>query len=502
MSNWQNRISPHQIAIWLIIILAIIAAPFLGYAAADQGLAVTIFFGGIVFAFIWTFTVKDRWWVPFPAALVFSGSFWVGFSIPAHELALLICILPLILSLMTRWTGPIYGRTKIAPAIHLLTLYLVAHWIGSLTYNGLHQMGGGGNVTRRYMTAFWPLILFYFFYFFGKSQHLKQALILMYLAAAARVGMGVFGYFAPGFYYIPGINYILPAGNAGDLRTSGLILSQLSLCFFFLNSRFRYRFLNFNLFFLGAISVAFGGGRGSLIVLFFLIFFWTVIYRKPIFLLLTAMIIGVLVGTINSNPEYINSMPPNAQRTLSILLISDKGLVVQQGTSVSDRWHARLMEAGRKRWLESAGSIFVGNGVRPFDSSFWDKSQSGDAYFESMLEIASQTGSYESGLWTVLAIFGAFGLLLYANTFYFLLKGPTKSLLQNRIVDQNHAFYFMALFQTVTWIVFCWGQGSFPSLELMLALLSKAAYDDAQKESLIQKEPVYTPLSSVHFDSL
>ena len=75
----------------------------------------------------WAFLAREYWWLLLPAAVSFSGYFYFGFKIILYEIGLLLCLLPLPLSLATSQASMQQSRSKLSPAIFILTGYLAIH---------------------------------------------------------------------------------------------------------------------------------------------------------------------------------------------------------------------------------------------------------------------------------------------------------------------------------------------------------------------------------------
>ena len=74
-------------------------------------------------------------------------------------------------------------------------------------------------------------------------------------------------------------------------------------------------------------------------------------------------------------------------------------------------------------------------------------------------------------------------MVLYIIVFSYFLGPVIRSLWHNQICDPAQAFAFMAVASMVIWVGFCWGVGHFPSQQLMLAVIARAAYDDQQEQA-------------------
>lgn len=487
MTTLANKVTNQRVFIWLVTIVGILLSPVLAWAICFYGYQMALIALGLVIVAGWAFMARDHWWVPFPASIVMSGTFYYGFKIPMHEMTLLICLLPLALALSTRWQGAIPGRRYPDSSVFLLTFYLIVHCLGSLIYNKMHGLGGAHNVIRSYMSALWPMILFFTFYFFGNSKYIRTAFFLMYCAALLRFILGVISYFYPAFTYIPGINYVPPTlvaggvtAGGGDLRVSCVWLATLSLCYFLIKRGRFLRLFNFLTIIACAIFIVFGGGRLTLLNFAAVFIYLAFIYRNFLFLFLLGLVFSSMLLFLNLNSQVLESLPQNIQRSLSGYILKPNSVSAQEMTEGSTQWHHQLAEAGKKRWLQTPTSIMVGHGMRPFNAELW----TGD--FEDQMKVAEGNGAYESSYWTILTVTGLVGLILYLNVFRFLLWDSLPLLWRHGVHDYQSALVFMTSYNIVWLIAFGWISGGFPSVEIMFGLLAKTLHDDQkwqQKEA-------------------
>ncbi len=101
---------------------------------------------------------------------------------------------------------------------------------------------------------------------------------------------------------------------------------------------------------------------------------------------------------------------------------------------------------------------------------------------EDYLESSAKVGAYESGWWTVIAVTGLTGFMLYLAALLYLLRRLLPILLRDRVHDHRHAFAFMAVFGIIIWLVLGWTNGGFPSTEIMFGFLALLAIDDEKAE--------------------
>lgn len=429
-------------------------------------------------AVAWIIFARDRWWVVIPMAGAIGGYFYFGHKIYTTEVALLACFAPLAIARSIRAPGLISTQPFAAPAaMYALVYYLVAHWAGSCIYNGLNGESGYGNVARVYLTPVGLIAFALMFRKYGSTRYIPLALSLTYWAALFRVAAGFAIYFTNSFAYIPIINYVLPGSThsrSADLRASGLVLLSISLCYLLINKRIGYKLVHWIVLIISCVAIAFGAGRTSIILGASAILFAAALYRKVIpFVVSFATVLGV-VFILNTDTAILNHFPPGVQRTLSILLLNRTDAAYYGRTTTSDEWHEELRSVAYSRWTQSWNTFFFGTGVRPFDVSTAEYA-SGITTTAELLEAASKVGAYESGWWTVIAVTGAVGLLLYLVVLLFLLRRLLPVLIKEKVSDHAHAFAFLAVFGIINWLILGWTNGSFPSTEIMFGFIAVGA---------------------------
>ena len=441
-----------------------------------------------VFVGIWMLAAQELWWMLLPAAYSFGGLFWFGFRIYTHEVALFLTLLALLPWLLAT-TARIRPRPQIPTSVFLLAAYLAIHGIVSVYISILSGEGGVGNIGRVYFRGFWPVVFLLTFYWFGSTRLLGLVLAVIYGSAMIRVSLGLVGYFWPSVLYIPVISFVFPAAYTGgiDLRESALVLVPVAFCYARLaRSRFKALF-HTALIVLGGALVLLGGSRVSLGIFCAIALCWATFHKR--FVLLAVLALGLL-GTVlflSSDPTVLDPLPLRIRRTLSILVIPGPNSEVHRMVASSDYWHYHLMRRAAERWLESPQSFLVGHRVHRFDEAMF-KGFTTDLRVKA--EVSATMGYYESGLWTVLAVFGCVGAILYILVFWWLLRDIVFDLFRNGVCDYRHAFYFLAVSGILIWFVFSWIAGHLPSWQLMLAAIAKAAHEDARYETSInENEP-------------
>ena len=480
------EVAGEKLFIWLLIFLGAIVAILAGLMIGTYSIPVFIIFMTLGLAITWIVGARERWWLLVPAAGTLGGFFYFGYKIYPHEIALFACVAPLALLLALRATPTGLHRTAFPKTMYILGAYLISHWLGSNIYNWIEGSAGYGNVSRAYFNASWAVFFVFLFWRYGSTKYIAAALLLSYLAAFARVIMGILFYFSDAFAYIPVINYVLPGSTfsrSDDLRWSGLALATLATCYFLMKKGFLKKSFHAIVFFGSCAAVLLGSGRTVVVLAGALPLFVAVLYRKIVPLFVTSTVLLAIIVLINSNPTVLNPFPFPVQRSLSILLLNKDEAALYGKTEGSDEWHAGLRKIAYSKWTQSWQTFLFGTGIRPFDVTVGEARPGSTLTMADLMYSAAKVGSYESGWWTVLTVSGVVGLVLYASVLFYLLRKLVPVLLRERVSDHSHAFAFMAVFGITIWIGLGWTNGGFPSTEILFGFLALAALEDRQSKS-------------------
>ena len=478
----DRQIFGPRVGLGLMTGLGLVVCAAIGLTMGSNSLPIVIVIATIVLALIWVTRAKQRWWLLVPAAGTLGGYFWFGFKLYPHEVALAGSLIPLMITTAIRRSDRIENRPPFPAVLYLLSLYLLAHWLGSNIYNKLDGGGGYGNVTRAYFNAYWVIIFLIAFWRFGSTEYIPAALFLSYLAAAFRVIVGLLTYFTSAFAYIPVINYVLPGSThsrGADLRASGLTLATLAACYFLVQKGFARKSFHFLIFLGSCVALLFGSGRTVLVLVCLIPIFAALLYRRVVPLIFSLLAVTTVLVVLNAQPALLDHVSFPVQRSASILLF-DQAQADKYGlTESSDEWHANLRVLGFKKWTESWHNFLFGTGIRPYDNAI-SETIAGVTTNEDYLESSAKVGAYESGWWTVIAVTGLVGLILYLIVLIYLLRRLLPILLREKVRDHAHAFAFMAVFGIVIWLGLGWTNGGFPSTEIMFGFLALLAIEDGR----------------------
>lgn len=421
-----------------------------------------------------------------------GGLFYFGFRIYVHELSVIVTIIPLVGAIILKKGSQVAKRSAYDTVAFLLLLYLCAHLIGCLVYNKANNLGGLGNVVRRYADAIWPLLLVFPIVLYADFRQVKLALRLVLVATLSRWTIGAFGVLSgrDDILFIPILNYMPANGGAfADLRVTGAALAAIAIVWLVIARGCLARLIYLGLIGLGIVSTLFGSGRIALLSAALMIAFSCVVFRKWSLLGLGGGAGLVLVILINVSPDGLWELHPTVRRSASGFIL-DSSISEQIGeTGLSNQWHDRLIGEAQKVWLESAPSILFGSGVLPFVESAWSKEATGALYFDSMVGMARDTKRFESGLWSTLATFGVVGTALFVLCLVRILSLLLPHVMTGRIESATDGLAFLATFQCIVWLLLCWVSGDYPSYPIFLGLVAVAALkqqnDEHKKASLM-----------------
>jgi len=426
-----------------------------------------------LFSVAWVLFSRGAWWFTVPTALCLGGMLNIGFKIYSYEFGFFLALIAAIPIALTRGSGR--SRTSfLPPALVALGVYL-AFRMGVDLYMGLMDGYPLGNIFRVYVIGLWPLVFAIPFVFLGSTKHLKTALWIMYSAALVRCLLGVAGYVFPQVLPMTGISVVLPGlySEGIELRASGIWLLYLALSSWSLSGR-RIHWVHSSMVVFAVACVLLGGGRGSLGLMVGLLGIWMCVERRFVMLGVCAVSLAAIAVTLNVNPDLIYGFPDRLQRMLSILMVRSPFLDVHRIIEGSDEWHRQLATIAIARWTDSPVSFLFGHRLIPFSAGMDPMAQS----FYDVMKTAADLGYYEAGLWTTLAVTGAVGGILYGLTLWKLSKPLWGWVRKERVRSIAGAFGFMALSSTLLWLVFGWIMGHFPSEQIVMLLIARAAYED------------------------
>ena len=461
-----------------VVALACLLAIYAGAHLVQLSLPVLAEVTALVLALLWVLTARDYWWAPLLTGATVTGVFWVGFKIYPLEAVMVLGVLALVPMLLLRGERIFQNHRHPLP----LLFYLAAAYITvRMSIDIVPAQGARGNLGRIYFDAIWPFFFGWLFYRYGKTSVVWAALILAFFALTLRAGFATIGYIYNIPLYIPGINYILSFSEADSLvpmRFVAYNLLFISLIFF---HAFRSWFAKFSLtpiivFASGLIVL----GQGRFMTLMYIIlpicfFAWSRRWRLCLFCLTVG---SGLILAVNLRPHLIDKLPDAAARSLSGVIFKPEATDVQAGAEGSNEWHAALRQEGYERWTQSPLTFLFGYGLRPSPDFFETKQYNLDP--KTVVGISANVGAYECGLWSVLAVHGLVGFILYFFLFFQFWKWLWPYFVRRPQNTVWEGLLFWGGYSSFLWFVTCYFQGKFPSLEIFLVVLACAIVEDGR----------------------
>lgn len=468
-----------QLTYYLAIFVGLIAALFMGSWLGTESYGTVIFSFLIVAAIMWIVLSGEGWWMPMAFALGIGGFFYVPFKLYPHEIALAICAVALLPRIPFKIAGLRKERPRLPIPFFLVLIYIVGHLsLGVLEYwnhNGL------GNIGRAYMNALWPLLFGLGYYYYGSTKQMRPALRLLYLAILIRMGMGLLNYFTDDVFVIPGLNYTI---DPQDLRASGYMLLFLSGLMLVTTESPIAKVWHALIFGLSFYAWLLGGSRAQVAGVIILGFLLLMIFRKWIQITVLGALVAIFLAVINVSPSIIEPLPYRIQRALSALIIGSTAVVdVQMDVKGSDQFREVISTEGYNRWTSSPTSLLIGVGIKPFDENATLQASRFEVdSFTLVIQSSADVGAYETGLWTVLAVTGGVGFILYGWLLISLGRDCIRAVQAGHLRGGELAICAWAGCALVGWFLTCYLYGGFPSFELFLGFLAKAVVEDRREE--------------------
>lgn len=464
----------------IVLILGIVVAVVLLNLLAEESFIVLGLVVTALLALAWMAFSRGAWWFPVPAAVCFGGMIFVGFKIYAYELGLLFALFAVIPLVLIRQAGA-FRHSFLPSSLVVLAGYLAAR-MGFDLYLGNMDGYSLGSILRVYVSGLWPLVFAIPFVFWGSTKRLAIVLWVMYIASLIRCVLGVVGLLLPQVLPTTGFSVVLPGlyTEGIELRASGIWLLYMALSAWSMSGR-RYHWVHSLMVVFAVFCVVMGGSRGSLGVMVVLLAIWMCVERRFVMLGAISAVFLVLVVALNSSNSLIYEFPERLQRTLSILMVRSPFQDIHSMIEGSDEWHHQLAVMAISRWKNSPWSFLFGHRLIPIPEGLDPMAQA----FYDLLKNAADLGYYEAGFWTVLAVTGLVGGILYGITLWKLARPLWGWVWRDKVRGASTAFGFIALSSLFLWVISGWILGHFPSEQIVLLLIARAAYED-QKTNTVQ----------------
>ena len=475
-----------------VMIAASMVAVLVGSHIVTLSLPILFVALAAVFIIVWAISAGDYWWVPMLTGATILGMFRVGVKVSPVEVSFVLGIVGLAPLILVKGEKALQPGRKALPLIFYLTALFI---LVRLMVDVIPASGNRGNLGRILFDSLWPFIFGFLFHHYGSLRLIRVALLVMFTVLSLRCSAAIVGYLANVPLYIPGINYVLSFSASDSLtamRAVALALLMNTLILFHISRDVLIR--GFLLLFALAASVLviMAGSRFSTLTMFFLpvaFFSWT---RNWLPVILAGSVAIGLVGFVNLYPAFLDEIPPIAGRSLSGLVIGREESGIHEATRSSDDWHNALKVEGYHRWTQSPTTFLLGYGIRPSPDLYDVKSFSEDP--KAVVGLAANTGSYECGFWTMLALFGAVGFGLYTLVFIALWRQTLPYLFARPQGTIWEGILFWGCYISMIWYVVCDFEGGAPSVELLIMILAL----DAVQDGHLARPPDGPPQAAAH----
>jgi hypothetical protein len=465
---------------FLAVIIACAAAIYIGSHIVTFSMSGLALLTAGILIVVWTFTAGDYWWIPVLTGASIAGVFRVSFKIYPLEIAMALAILALTPLILVQKEKVLQTQRKPLPFIFYLTgIYIIIR----MSIDIIPAQGGRGNLSRLLLDASWPFIFAWLFHHFGKTSSARWAIGLAFVALTIRIGAALVGHVTEAPLYIPGINYVLSFSEDESLvpmREVAFMLLLISLILYHSTRSILCKLSLLVVFAFTEALVIMSASRFMTLMALVLpvaFFMWA---RKWLLILAFGGVAAGGVLFINLYPHSIEKLPEVAERALSGLIYKPGQLEIQLEAAGSDVWHSSLRAEGYRRWTLSPSTFLFGYGIRPSPDIYDTKAFSIDQ--ASVIEISANFASYESAFWTVVAVLGAVGFVLYALLFLHFFRELIPYFLQRPQGTLWEGLLFWGCYSIFIWYVTCNYQGTFPGLELVMIIMASDIIQDGRIE--------------------
>jgi hypothetical protein len=479
----------------VIVAISCLVAIFVGSHIVTFSIPELSLTAAFVLTLLWAFVAGNYWWIPLLTGATLTGVFKIGFKIYPLEVTIALALIGLAPLIMVRNKDVFQTQRKPLPLVfYLAALYITIR----LLIDIVPDHGSRGTMVRIYLNAIWPFAMGWLFHHCGKLSPARWAVGLVFVFLSLRAIFAVVGYLTDLPLYIPGINFVLSFSDRDSLvsmRYVAFILLLASLILFHSSRSILIKLLLLPFFPFAGGLVVMSEGRLMTLMMFLLpvaFFCWA---RRWILLFLFTGICFGSIALVNFFPGEVDRLSPFAARSLSGLLLKPNVSYVEEETEGSNVWHHLLRKESYDRWTQSPGTFIFGYGVVPSPDLYDTKLFALDP--QEIVETSANVAAYESAFWTIVAVLGSGGFLLYVALFFQLGIKILPYLLQKPSGTIWEGILFWACYTTLTWFVTSNYQGSFPSLELFMMII---AYDIVQDGRIPRKgiEEEETPFRFHH----
>lgn len=473
---------------FVIVFLGSLLAVYVGSNIVTLPPAGLFIVGAVIFLGIWMLVAGKNWWVTIFAGGTIGGIFHVGFKVYPNEIAFALAVIGLVPLVLVQDRKVFETQRKPLPFIFYLTALFIAI---RLLIDVIPAQGARGNMSRILFDQTWCFAFAFLFHHYGSLSAARTAIGLMFVFLLIRTVAALIGFMFNVPLIIPGRNYVLSFSAHDSLipmRYVAFMLLTSALILFHSTRSIIYRAALLPVFAFACILVVMGEGRFATLVMLMLPTAFCAWSRRWALLFLVGTLSVGTILFINAAPDTLNSLPRQAGRALSGLVFSKNASQEDFETEASDHWHQALREEGYKRWTSSPADFLFGDGITPSFDLYDQKKFKEDP--ETAVKNGANIGGYESGLWSVVGLFGVVGFGLYLLLFIRLRKDVLPYFFRRPKGTFWEGIVFWGCYSAITWYLVCYFQGYSPEFEMLLMII---AWETVNEGKLDEKEPEPIP---------
>jgi hypothetical protein len=165
-------------------------------------------------------------------------------------------------------------------------------------------------------------------------------------------------------------------------------------------------------------------------------------------------------------------------RSFAGVILRPEHNVAPLDTESSNEWHASLRQEGYDRWTQSPFTFLFGYGLRPSPDYAETMQYSLDT--KTVVGLAANIGAYECAVWTILAVLGTTGFLIYTFLYIQFWKRLWPYFLRRPRGTLAEGVVFWSIYGSILWFGTGYFVGGFPGFDIFVLVLAWALVEDGQ----------------------
>jgi hypothetical protein len=425
MSASDFRVTGGQMVIWGVMLLGLYGAYSAGQTLGEGDFSHVVFY---ILTIVWVLaalTARHFWWIPLFISLGLGlTTAATGFKILGTDMAGLFALSCLLAMASMSQLSVKKGERNLGGFFFLTLLYVALH---ALFFCVGNYFGGDTqfkNIAKLYYSALVPLIFLLLMDRYavpkGMSVALNTLIAMTLIFSIVGSVMTLAGFSIQELSTdIASFSWASYEMAAGYLRWT--VLPILMLCISLRDAKQTgtqkgFYTLAIAILFLGLLC---GGGRIAMlgIIVFFVPWYgirgkWRQVFIGGWVLFIASALLFILGHTIDA--KQLESMPKsfqNVQRSLSIFFPADQSENLKM--EGSNAWHEDLVKGSWDYANEDMSTLVLGHGYKGWDDSINIAMFTFGEAYDSAVKIAIRMGASETQFFSLLAIYGWVGVLLY-----------------------------------------------------------------------------------------